>query len=127
MRHSSSRHGPKEAPNRIRILRNISPYVSILLTVLQNHGAGIHPDLREVAFKRIVANAPNLRSATVITGHSGCVISSFSLEQMKEIEHMSKMFYTHSQPNGALRLLTLDGYSEFPNQALATRVARLLT
>ena len=73
-------------------------------------GGGSHPDLREAALQRIVANAPNLKEVSVTTGHSGCVISWVSPEQMEEVQEMTTKFLTHHQPNQSLKHLTLDGY-----------------
>lgn len=74
---------------------------------LNNEG---YLNLREAAFKRIVACAPNLQFASVVTGRSGCVINTPTQEQLEELEECSAKFFTHKKPNSALRALTLDGY-----------------
>ena len=87
-----------------------SPNLTIIKTSIWHGGHGTHPDLREAAFKRIVATAPNLRFASVVTGHSGCVIHMPTEEELEELEQQSKKFLTQNKPNNALRALTLDGY-----------------
>ncbi len=87
-----------------------SPNLSTIKASLWGLNDEDHPDLREAAFKRVVACAPNLRFASVVTGHSGCVINIPTAEQLEELEQLSAKFFTHKKPNAALRTLTLDGY-----------------
>ena len=74
-------------------------------------GGGSHPDLREAALQRIIVNAPNLKEVSVTTGHSGCIISCISPEQIDEVQEMTKKFFTHHQPSQSLKHLTLNGYN----------------
>ena len=65
------------------------------------------PDTQEAACQRIIANAPNLRHASVIAnGHAGFFhdLAGFNMDQ-------NTKFFTHTQPNNSLRTLTLDGYA----------------
>ena len=64
-------------------------------------------DMRLAAFKRIVANAPNLQFASVVR-HRDTTRSS---------ENEASQFSTHKKPNGAVRHLTLDGW-ELSEQTL---------
>ena len=86
---------------------------SSALTCLQasiwNSGGG-HPDLREAACKRIIANAPNLQYASITTGRSGCVFTLLSAAEEAELAAQQEQFYTHKQPSTSLKTLTLDGY-----------------
>ena len=68
------------------------------------------PDLREAACKRIIANAPNLRYASVTSGISGCVIRTRSATEQAELERKEELFYSNKQPSNSLQTLTLDGY-----------------
>jgi hypothetical protein len=77
----------------------------------QSPGRDGQPDLREAAFRRIVANAPNLSFASIVTGQSGCMVYIPSREDSDKLETLTAKFLTHNTPNSALRNLTLDGYS----------------
>ena len=83
------------------------------LTVLRASiwGNADHPDLREAAFQRVVAAAPNLRSASVTKGRSGCVVRGYSKAQMDELDELTAKFITNHKPSASMRSLTLDGYS----------------
>jgi hypothetical protein len=86
---------------------------SSALTCLQasiwNSGGG-HPDLREAACKRIIANAPNLQYASITTGRSGCVFTLLSAAEEADLAAQEEQFYTHKRPSTSLKTLTLDGY-----------------
>jgi hypothetical protein len=87
-----------------------SPALTCLHASIWNSGGGPHPDLREAACKRIIANAPNLQYASVTTGKFGCVVTILSLAQAAAQAAQEEQFYTHKQPNTSLKALTLDGY-----------------
>ena len=87
-----------------------SPALTLVRASLWGLNDGKHPDLREAAFKRVVASAPNLRYASVIIGHSGCDIHFPSDQEQEELEELTTKFLTHKKPNSAVRTLTLDGY-----------------
>jgi hypothetical protein len=90
-------------------LAKCSALTSIRATIWGG-GGGRGLDLREVALKRIIASAPNLQHASIITGSCGCVVYFPSEEERQQVKDMSAHFYTHKRPNSALRSLTLDGY-----------------
>lgn len=71
---------------------------------------GVFPDLRRACFERIVANAPNLKFASISQGASGCVVHAFTVEQVEEQAKLAEKFHTHKRPNSSLRRLTLDGF-----------------
>ena len=81
-----------------------------LKAVVWRNGAEEQPDLREAAFQRIVAQAPNLRFASITAGRSGCKIRRLTQEQRAELREKEAAFYTHTRPNASLKALTLDGY-----------------
>ena len=58
-------------------------------------------DLRLAAFKRVVAHAPNLRFASVV----------WDPNMSRPPDDQARHFFTHKQPNSALRHLTLDGWA----------------
>jgi hypothetical protein len=87
-----------------------SPALTCLQASIWNGGGGSHPDLREAACKRIIANAPNLQYASVTRGRSGCVIRMLSTTEQADLLKKEESFYTHKQPNASLKVLTLDGY-----------------
>ncbi|KPI43037.1 uncharacterized protein AB675_1956 [Cyphellophora attinorum] len=85
-----------------------SPALTAIKASFQNNGD--HPDLRDACFKRIVAQAPNLRFASLSRYSAGCVIHGISQDQWEEKRKLEEKFYVHQSPNGSLRRLTLDGY-----------------
>ena len=87
-----------------------SANLTTLKVSLWNLNTKYHPDLQEAAIKRIVACAPNLRFASVVTRRGGWLTDTLTQEQLEEIEECSAKFFTHKKPNSALRALTLDGY-----------------
>jgi hypothetical protein len=87
-----------------------SPALTCLQASIWNGGGSSHPDLREAACKRIIANAPNLQYASVTTGRSGCVIRMLSAAERVELAEKEELFHTHKQPSTSLKALTLDGY-----------------
>jgi hypothetical protein len=87
-----------------------SPALTCLQASIWNSGGGGHPDLREAACKRIIANAPNLQYASITTGRSGCVVTMPSAAEEVELAEQEEQFYTHKRPNTSLKILTLDGY-----------------
>jgi hypothetical protein len=87
-----------------------SPALTCLQASIWNSGSSGHPDLREAACKRIIANAPNLRYASITTGRSGCVVIMPSAAEEVELAEQEEQFYTHKQPSTSLKILTLDGY-----------------
>jgi hypothetical protein len=87
-----------------------SPALTSLHASIWDGGSGPHPDLREAACKRIIANAPNLQYASITTGRSGCVFTVLSPAEEVELAKQEEQFYTHKQPSTSLKALTLDGY-----------------
>jgi hypothetical protein len=85
-----------------------SPALTAIKASFQNNGG--HPDLRDACFKRIVAQAPNLRFASLSRYSAGCMVYGISQDQWEEKQKLEEKFYTHETPNGSLRRLTLDGY-----------------
>lgn len=70
----------------------------------------IHPDPRLASFKRIVANAPNLVSASIVRLHSAEGDRQLTAVEKREQEELEQKFATHSKPNPLLRHITLDGF-----------------
>jgi hypothetical protein len=88
-----------------------SPALTYFQASIWNQGSGLHPDLREAACKRIIANAPNLRYASVTRGRSGCVVRVLSAPAQADLLEKEEFFYTQKKPNASLKALTLDGYA----------------
>ena len=87
-----------------------SPALTAIKAVIWHRGGGSAIDLREAACQRIIANAPNLKYASVTTGQSGCVIRYLSPDQQASQDKMAELFHTNIRPNQTLKTLTLDGY-----------------
>jgi hypothetical protein len=87
-----------------------SPTLTSLQASIWDNGGNPHPDLREAAYKRIIANAPNLQHASITTGRFGGVLTTLSPAEEVELAKQEEQFYTHKQPSTSLKSLTLDGY-----------------
>lgn len=64
--------------------------------------------MRNAAFRRIVANAPNLRHVSLIVSRQ---VSLLSAEEQEELDEAEIKFEVHKRPNDSIRSLALDGYS----------------
>ena len=87
-----------------------SPALTTVTASIWNEGQYGYPDLREAAFCRIVATAPNLRYTSLSRGASGCCLYTCSMEDLDRAQEMAEKFWTHDKANQALRTLLLDGY-----------------
>jgi hypothetical protein len=99
--------GDHNDPTEIELAK--SPALTSISTSIWNAKGS---DLRKAAFTRIVAQAPNLRHASVRTGASGCVVHGWSMEQGAERRRRENLFETHSQPNSSVRSLDVDGFAD---------------
>jgi hypothetical protein len=87
----------------------VSPILRGIKAEVWTNGGGTGFDLRTAAFRRIVANAPNLEFASIIQGHSGCVIRCQEPEEYaREQEAADKFFLDLRGPNTSVRKFTLD-------------------
>ena len=90
----------------------VSPILRSIKTSIWTDGTEPDVDLRLPAFKRILANAPNLKFASISKGHSGCMVRVQDAEGLaRERRAAAKFISTSSQPNTSIRSLTLDGFS----------------
>jgi len=84
-----------------------SPALTVIRAHIWDTVRGSQPDLRRAAFERIVANAPNLKHASISTGRIVQVLTP----QGQPDEGCAAKFYTHKKPNSSIRILTLDGFA----------------
>lgn len=96
----------ENVPDEIALARSAN-LTAIKMSTLTN---GEFPDLRRACFERIVANAPNLKFASISQASQGCVIHGITMEQEEEQAKLAEKFYTHRRPNASVRHLTLDGF-----------------
>jgi hypothetical protein len=88
-----------------------SPILMGIRTSRWFDGGGSDIDLRLAAFQRIVKNAPNLHFASIVQGHSGCVLRYQSSEGLAREHKAAAKFFSHDRgPNTSVRFLTLDGF-----------------
>ena len=95
--------------NRAEIALSTSPALTALKANVW-YGGGSGLDFRVAAFQRILANAPNLKFASITTGHSGCEFRWLSPEVVAEQEQKAALFLGRPRPNSAVETLILDGY-----------------
>lgn len=89
----------------------ISPILRSIKTSVWTNGSEPDIDLRLPAFRRILAKAPNLKFASITTGHSGCMVQGQSVEGLARERQAAAHFTSASdRPNTSIRSLTLDGF-----------------
>lgn len=86
-----------------------SPALTTITASIWTGGGDHHPDLREAAFRRVVARAPNLKSASVTKGHSGCVMIGMTGAHMEKLRALEAKFSSQQRSSTSLRTLSLDG------------------
>ena len=86
-----------------------SPALTAITANIWTRGSEVHPDLREAAFRRVVACAPNLKSASISKGHSGCVIYGRTGSHREQLRELEANFSSHQKVSNSLRTLSLDG------------------
>lgn len=88
-----------------------SPILRTIRASIWTSNGGTPIDLRLEAFKRIIANAPNLKLASVNQGQSGCLPRLQKPEEEAQEEEAAAKFHAHCpKPNTSVRSLTLDGF-----------------
>ena len=87
-----------------------SPALTVFKAEIWKCDESVYPDLRQAAFQRIIASAPNLRHVSLVTGDRSHVFRVLSSEQQAELHEQEERFYTHTKPNDSVRSLCLDGY-----------------
>lgn len=91
---------------------SVSPILRGIRTNTLVRGGRFSIDLRIAAFQRIVANAPNLRFASITTGPANRATNHQTPEDyIREQEAAAKFFQNLRGPNTSVRKLTLDGFA----------------
>jgi hypothetical protein len=107
---SASYHAEHNDAAELLVALANSPALTYLEASTWDSPWGSYLDLREATCKPIIANAPNLRYASVTRDNQSRVIHESSAPAMADFLEKEKLIYTQKKPNTSLKALTLDGY-----------------